>query len=208
MFGKKYDLAKYCPSAFSRFVSGHSPLPKLLPKEHPVVTFFREPAIRIASGFMCGFHDCAALGKNAYKVSACEISTELFKNQTLLELILFDYTQCVSGCMTNMLIGYPCGYGSSKLKITDLYKAVERVDACAFFGITGYWNESILLWKAMYGGNLPSAVMKNTRPVTNYSLEERVLATLMKLGLTDPFDNIVYKYALSVFAQRRHIFKV
>lgn len=137
----------------------------------------------------------------------------------------------ISGCMSKMMIGVNCGQ-SHTLSVPDLVQAIERLHtALGFVGITEYWNTSMCLFHAQFGGHVDGDGFVNVRAAADRvaqhqaghlgHLQHRTAATPvthlspavsmptdpeLDAAEVDPADTVLYQAALRVFAWRLNIY--
>jgi len=224
--GQALDRQRYCGDVFRRFDSGHYPLPKARATKHTkdvfsseghdVVTFLRDPTERFMSALLDGFHSCnmssfAAVHpwlyphvKNPANVMGAQPNyTHLFDvapRDVLVDIVTYYWT-CVEGCATRMILGDWCGDTPSthneKPTMAKVRHALERLDRFAFIGLTGRWNESVHLWRDMFGGTYSDLVYENVRPSDHQQYTHTLLDIIEEQGLVDDADTILYRFAES-----------
>lgn len=169
-----YGLMLPCQDSFERFESGHEPVPNSSDLGH-VVSMFREPKERLASGYFHRLHDCPGLRN---KVCVPRDTPENGLNgdcdrffQTPLQQqkpTIAEYNKCVGGCTAHMLAGRPCGINPDMRTIaveTDSkVKALKAIDQLGFVGITEQWPLSVCLFHVRFGGTCLRASFSNVRP--------------------------------------------
>lgn len=226
--GIKLNFTEYCSNAFSRFESGHAPLPDRIAlfqagkefwEENNIVTFLRHPNERIPSGFLHNFHDCMVdelalkyawlfpreqvLAQDASSPDYARLFHE--SNRENLTDIFTYYWRCVEGCASRMVLGYPCGNNFSRPKVTftpSLFRSVAwRLDRFAFIGLTERWEESTFLWRSVYGGNYSELILENTRPSERSEYKSILRELVNDLGLVDEADSRLYVSAEARFLQ-------
>lgn len=216
--GVELDRKKYCGDAFRRFDSGHYPLPKvqdsvdIFMEKNDVVTFLRDPLNRTISAFLDNFHSCnmstmarkyAWLYPNirnpARVMGAPPNYTRLFlesHSDSLVDIVKYYWT-CVQGCATRMIVGEWCGniLDQEPMTVAKVHAAVARLQKFAFIGITDRWNDSVNLWRHLFGGHYSKSVYKNTRPSKHKKYEGIILDIIRKHHLIDEADTIMYLFA-------------
>lgn len=88
-------------------------------------------------------------------------------NNTWLESKLQRYVECVRGCSVSMIVGYACGdHGSRELssiskEIMDF--SLRRIEKFSYVGFQEYWESSVRLFLAKFGGNFSVELLYNSR---------------------------------------------
>jgi hypothetical protein len=181
-----------------------------------VVTYFREPILRVASGFVHGFHDCSQVRGMAGMTArhACEAFTG---NDTSAEVLdrakraARLYAKCVTGCQGRMLTGSGCGSGthanatpSAESLAPRVANAVAKLRRLAFVGIVEHWSASECVFERDFprrsGRKYPAVA--NMRPSPNHQCELKVSTYLREIGTVDALDSAVYDAALAEFSRR------
>jgi hypothetical protein len=167
----------------SNIEAGHPPLPRSAdPSKY--VTILRHPITRIASGFVHGFHDCQ-------KMSSFNDGCKPVKDE-----IVLMYANCVTGCMTRMLNGIPCGGAHGSLPGRQKEGiAMDRLSKLAFVGFTDDWNDTINHFLHRF----PTALQahhfyENSRPTRNAECKRQVLDVLVRHNFSDEADMRVYTF--------------
>jgi hypothetical protein len=175
IFQRKYPPAMYgCQHSFQRFESGHAPVPGWADLGH-VVSMFRDPRERLASGYFHRLHDCPSLRNKmcVWRPKAqdglpgdCDrlFQTPLWQQKPTI----VEYNKCVGGCAAHMLAGRPCGIQPDRIKTAEemdsKVKALKSIDQLGFVGLTGQWPLSVCLFHARFGGTCLRASFTNVRP--------------------------------------------
>eukprot|EP00041_Stephanoeca_diplocostata_P034666 m.1194043 g.1194043 ORF g.1194043 m.1194043 type:complete len:216 (+) comp24559_c0_seq9:1331-1978(+) len=116
-----------------------------------------------------------------------------------------EYTRFpgIAGCQVKMLTGFRCG--SDHIATTsNLAVATDRLHtAFAFVGLTDYFNLSVCLFHAMFGGTPRALSFANYRPTEKfapgYAQEDALQAVSFN---DDPLDAALYEEARTVFVAR------
>lgn len=221
--GVRLDRKRFCGDRFRRFDSGHFPLPKLnksknssiedvFMMQNDVVTFLRNPKERMVSSVLDNFHSCnmstmAAIYpwlypniRNPARVMGHVPNySNLFHEshrESLVKIIKY-FWKCVEGCATRMVLGSWCEHDGVPLTLSKIDSAIARLDSFAFIGLTDRWNESVDLWRRLFGGDYSDRVYSNTNPSKNAPYEIIVQDIIEKEGLVDEADSILYRFAES-----------
>lgn len=116
ILGKYYNFEKLCGDSFVRFRSRHDPLPLYEGMKSysrsTVVMMMRDPKERIISGFLHDVHDCRDPELNWLRVAEnwpIRVAAFFPENRINLTRSFVRYWGCVQGCVSWMLLGYPCG---------------------------------------------------------------------------------------------------
>jgi len=174
-FQIKYPPWRYgCENSFQRFESGHAPVPPWAGLGH-VVSMFREPRERLASGYFHRLHDCPPLRNKMCvprflaqngRPGDCDRLYKIPLQQQKPTIV--EYNKCVGGCTAHMLAGRPCGIKPDMITIaaeTDSkVKALKAIKQLGFVGLTEQWPLSICLFHVRFGGNCYRASFSNVRP--------------------------------------------
>jgi hypothetical protein len=155
--------------SFTRFDSGHVPLPKTMSDDElsKVVMMVRSPKSRMSSAYIHNLHDCGPLQR---KYDMLENAPPKLALDGKIETdILAEYATCVHSCTVNMIIGHGCEYEKNKAievpskeqQALDVQTALERLRKFGFVGLTDQWDLSICLWHAKFGGECLAAEFTN-----------------------------------------------
>jgi hypothetical protein len=180
-----------------------------------VVTFFRDPIARVASGFVHGLHDCSQVSRvmGMTTTSACNAFTNNNTSTRQLEkakLGVLQYAKCVRGCQGRMVTGANCASGLRNSPRAEevaarAREAVVKLQNFAFVGLTERWEASRCVFKRDFprpsGRGYPEEAI-NMRPSANHQCEDKVAAYLRKSGVVDVLDSAVYDAALAEFSRR------
>lgn len=222
--GQRMNYTKFCGNRFKRFTGGHPPLPANLRynfnESLDIVTFLRNPVDRIISGFLHNFHGCnvdsiattrswlfpgiapkdVKPGQTSPNYSAL-FSEKYFQD---LAIVYRFYWDCVKGSATRMIIGQSYGdsWKRSPLTSHEIEISIQRIKRFSFVGLNDKWNESIRLWRCMFGADYSEYILVNTRPSEHSNLKDTLYNLTKALKLTDEADGILYHFAEAQFAFR------
>lgn len=182
LFSTYPQLRMPCQSGFKRFESGHDPLPNSADLRH-VVSMFREPKARLASGYFHRLHDCPSLrnnvcipryhpqiGKKFPPENGLPGDCDKFFQIPLQQQkpTIVEYSRCVGGCATHMLAGRPCGIKPDMIttaaEADSKAKALKTMEQLGFVGLTEQWPLSVCLFHMRFGGNCLRESFTNVRP--------------------------------------------
>lgn len=148
---------------------------------------FRQPEMRILSGYRRNMHGCWTCSK--------------MEKEQEKRLRLMEYAKELSGCVTKMLIGFRCGDSSHHLTDADVKWSIKVLHTgFVFVGILEEWPLSVCLFHAMFGGHCHKREFENLHPgsVSNtYSFYRANISDFNNWA--DPFDGAVYEAARSIF---------
>lgn len=191
-------------------------------KTEQVVSMFRHPLRRLASGFVNKYHDCnkAVIHKNQNAAYYCNILSEENPKEKELEQvhdIIKNYAKCVEGCQTRMVSGIG-GCGHYNEKSTNSYRtpntlftvnqvlkmAKEKLDKFAFVGIQENWVESSCMWRRDFQRKsgrdyLVEYTTFNNRPSHRKTCEDKIVEYLESTGWNDPLDEKFYDMAYHIY---------
>ena len=197
--------------AFSRFSSGHSPLPRAIHEtfweSNHVVTFLRDPNERIISGFLHNFHTCdepeflSILEKENVTKTNYSVLFET-KRRESLEIVFSSYWKCVQACAAKMILGFWCGNNFSdtfEFSTENLQSSISRMLNFSFVGVTEDCNGSVQRWQDRFGGNLSEIVYQNMRPSPQPEFKSILRQLVHSMGLEDSFDSTLVSITRSVF---------
>jgi len=186
---------KLCPkSKFGHFANGHRPLGASADLQH-VVIMVRQPALRIASGYLHNLHDCKRM---QWKTHIREQDKRKTGLNTVTKVNFTAYAECVGGCMTNMLMGRVCSRSTSALSNDTVSAAVEKVKAVGFVGLTEEWLLSVCLFHVKFGGDMLKAELVNVRKAPQPSSEDKLVYILNSTGFVAA-DHAMYTAARKRF---------
>merc|ERR1740129_1193768 len=100
--------------------------------------------------------------------------------------------------MTNMLLGNWCNSSSASLSDEMVQRAVEKVKAIGFVGLTEEWLLSVCLFHAKFGGDMLQAEQVNVRKAPEQSSGDKLVHILKSANFT-PADQVVYVAAQERF---------
>jgi hypothetical protein len=182
LFSTYPQLWMGCQRSFKHFEIGHDPLPKSVDRRH-VVSVFREPKARLASGYFHNLHDCPSLRNSVCIPRYHPQMPKGFPDwnglpgdcdrffQTPLQQqkpTILEYSRCVGGCATHMLTGTPCGFKPGTIttaaEADSKAKALKAIEQLGFVGLTEQWPLSVCLFHMRFGGNCLRASFTNVRP--------------------------------------------
>ena len=187
------DCGRYLKPGHPPFVSDAHPCGYL--------TNLRDPLVRIASGFVHGFHDCPSMGNigNRNNNEPLTIQKSLRACRNLTDDIVLAYANCVSGFMTRMLAGASCGGKGENVTDDQEQLANKRLAQMAFVGITDDWKASIKCFLARFPNRLKDDgffVEHHENPSPSSDCRNRVLSVLHRHNFTDATDMRLYEKAL------------
>ncbi|CAM9517467.1 unnamed protein product, partial [Phaeothamnion confervicola] len=215
-FMKDFPLSEWCPGGFDTFHSGHCGAPTEVVADRPgnIAMMVRDPVERLVSGFLHNFHDCPEM-HSLYSVDPDGLpwysvpSGPWEGNSAELDHMLFQYGTCVEGCTVKQINGRECLMDSSRRPLEEeIELALNVVAKIGFIGITGRWEESVSLWRRMFGGNYSSAVLGNTRPSNQGDLRRRLSQRLRESGWRDYADDAFFAAAERVFNERMQLYDI
>lgn len=194
------EFKETCYPKFAHMEFGHSPPdPEAYASDASFVAMFREPASRMASGFVHAFHDCPGMTK---KYGCSEKSFDMCPAVAdVTDEKVREYFDCVKGCQARMVLGRGCpndGHGPA-----DGHKVEKLIEErYSYVGITERFEQSLKDFHRLMGATaeLPSEAFAVTNPQRGGDLGEdiegKVVAALQRLGLTDWEDEATYAAAL------------
>ncbi|CAM9612673.1 unnamed protein product [Choristocarpus tenellus] len=199
-----------CPGKFSRFRNGHEPLTLKARRGQAghVVLMLRPPLTRIVSGYLHNFHDCIGMQeKYGVMENGPRRDAAMDKDSVILE-----YAKCVRGCAARMLTGEHCGLTPGRRRKSktgekrQALMALKILDRAAFVGMTDYWEESVCLFEAMYGGNFTGSTLTNVRPSPQAG--RNWTDVLVNHGFEDWADEALYVRSKEKFKKLKSVYFV
>mmetsp|Transcript_46310 Transcript_46310/g.108692 ORF Transcript_46310/g.108692 Transcript_46310/m.108692 type:complete len:358 (-) Transcript_46310:367-1440(-) len=214
-------MAGQCMSLFTRW-GFHEPVDTHRGK---IVTVVREPMSRIVSGYLYRFIGCKPMihkyGVRSFKKDAPKKLRKLqhlywdevmeMDNNEFVTFVrenyaeggagILAYAKCVEGSQASIL----SGFGRDHQNKSGLVEAALQTlnEQVVFVGITDRWHETASLFLSLFGSNttLTKESDTNVRPsiVTDNSLKNDVLDTLLQSGFHDLADEAVYAKAVEKF---------
>eukprot|EP00039_Didymoeca_costata_P003417 m.67520 g.67520 ORF g.67520 m.67520 type:complete len:351 (+) comp11897_c0_seq1:122-1174(+) len=186
---KRYKLSIYCdPNTFdrSRPLAFHMPVPPQLYNSQRGVALLRDPRKRDFSAF----HSKHADGMKK------QLKPSLKRVETLGDYMAFPG---IRSCQVKMMTGRYCAE-YSLVTNQDLENAKKHLStALAFVGLTDYFNESVCLFHAMFGGNPRESSFSHARPTSQFSSGYESSEAPF---VDDPFDEALYMEARKIFVSR------
>jgi hypothetical protein len=212
---------------------GHRSLPSSFKgAKVAIVSLFREPVARVASGYFHNLHDCRRMQRK-YGLNEWD-DVGLFTNATLRRTVygergvnlpvLLEYAACVGACHTRMLLHTGCGddrgpLGRGVRNITHalalaelspagqamVRRAVKLVsETLAFVGVTELFRESVQAFGAFAAVPVvPRLDFGNTRPSWADRGQKAVAeAALAHMPLVDTFVYRAASERLAAFTSR------
>lgn len=149
---------------------------------HRVVALFRDPHDRRRSEF---FYLTKKLSLTKNNINCCGFITNSIKTNMVpilsknvsTEQRLHNYLEFVrpyQGCMTNMIMGRRCFYGTPSPKMVS--RAISFVtNEMEFVGLQEKWNASVKLWHARFGGVIFDNELTQKRTNTDSSIQNDIL---------------------------------
>ncbi|KAK3233048.1 hypothetical protein CYMTET_56634 [Cymbomonas tetramitiformis] len=208
-------------------------LPPLLGHQHlPLiavpysVALFRDPATRLSSAATHVMREPRTAKWHQRHDNVKLLSEHLQTVAAETAPLAYAMHPGVTGCQTRMLLGHSCVDRNWRATEADVVKAERRLTRLAFIGITEYFDASVCLWHAMYGGRAPRVAFHNMRPgiypppapprelvseaeeqavqgspstPKNMSAKESLTSRLQEL---DSADMRVYTFAKRIFLER------
>lgn len=175
-----------------RQITSHFPVASNSANLSGAVAMFRNPITRILSAFHHNLHSFRMGPGSNRKMRNKVKSVEDFANWP-----------GISGCQTKMMLGQFCGKSFTKhvpdVPQEKIKEAVEKVKKFSFVGLTEYWNLSICLFHAQFGGEISSTEFENSR-MGVYTHTQSSTDDIK--DVKDSVDEVIYKEALRVFVQR------
>lgn len=173
----------------------HVPLPKdITPEElSSTLALFRQPQVRLVSHYFYRHRQFVNSPEKLELVADPDKACNWILQRNFLSMA------------TRMMLGYP-RYVKAPIHLTpvDADTACKRVKQFGFIGITDYWEASICLFHAQFGGEQRSAELLNTRQ--NPSGVDKKTFNYVKQGLppacNDSLDLIVFSCAADTFMTR------
>ena len=193
--------ARCAPDAFeSQLGVSHPPLTTDQAHRAHVVGMFRAPIDRVASGLAHNFHDCEAVPRHLnVSCSATHNDYGCAAKVADLEQATLMYADCVTGCVTRMLTGTPCGRNSIKAPAAASRNslAISRLQtAFKFMGDTGMWNRSVCIFCGLFAPRLQAydydLLFENVRPSKAEDTVEKAKSILRAHKWYDVADEAVY----------------
>ena len=176
----------------------HVPLPSDITDNELryTMSFFREPEKRIISHFYFNHPRLFTRTDHQGKL--------LQKDPNAICQWLLDNNYI--SMMTKMILGYHRFDSVTKQNLTlfDAADACDKVRALGFIGITDYWDASICLFHAEFGGEARSAEKINTRknPTGVKQNQVKKIKDGLPRACRDELDGHVYSCALDEFFRR------
>eukprot|EP00043_Microstomoeca_roanoka_P020477 m.250022 g.250022 ORF g.250022 m.250022 type:complete len:319 (-) comp17172_c0_seq4:48-1004(-) len=188
-FVKKYMNHTTCDGFVTlRSPAGHHPLTREEQMQGNLVALFRDPRHRDFSGWRV--HGTRGTEFHPYD--------------------LHDYVEMHRACQIRMMLGLECNTikNMKELYFTPTPKQVKFASellshAFAFVGLTDYWNESVCLFHAMFGGDITPKEMLNVRPGVANLPEEKPSAMDIDVK-EDPYDWDIYMVSRVVANENKH----
>lgn len=223
------DLLKRCPSrSIANVRPGHRPLPSNVDGSRvAIVSLFRDPVVRVASGYFHNLHDCRSL-QTKYGFNEWDdvglfrkpaVRRSVYGERGVNEAVLLEYATCVGACHTRMLLNSGCGDprgalgavrrdGARPLSLAEMPRAARSMvrraihlvrTTLAFVGTTELFRESMQAFGAFAAVPVvPRLDFENTRPSwADKALKEVAEAALANATLV---DSLVYTAARERFA--------
>ncbi|KAG8463482.1 hypothetical protein KFE25_004993 [Diacronema lutheri] len=212
---------------------GHRPLPSNFKGQKvAVVSLFRDPVARVASGYFHNLHDCRRLqrkhGFNEWDdvglFSNAPARERVFGPTGVRIPVLLEYASCVSACHTRMLLNGGCGYERGALgaslrndshapPLETLPRESQRLirsavrmvrDRLSFVGVTELFRESVHAFGTFAGVPVVSALdFGNTRPSwANRAQKEAAEGALRNALLVDSFVYAAAQERLAAFQRQ------
>lgn len=132
----------------------HKPLTNAIPLKY-VVSFFRKPNQRLASGFAYGRHNAQGMRMwQPYENNTAGIVAKIYA-------MLHDGRNAANddylgknflGCQTNMILGRGCMQGTPTDPSKDAKEAISKVEKFRFVGLVEEWPLSICLFNYLTTG--------------------------------------------------------
>jgi len=212
---------------------GHRPLPSNFKGQRvAIISLFRDPVARVASGYFHNLHDCRRLQRK-YGFNEWH-DVGLFSNAPARERVfgptgvripvLLEYAACVAACHTRMLLTGGCGDErgalGSRLRNDSHAPPLETLPAesqrligravrvvrntLAFVGITELFRESVHAFGTFAGVPVvPALDFGNTRPSwANRAQKEAAEGALRNALLVDSFVYAAAKERLAAFQRQ------
>ena len=175
------------------------------------VTMMRQPALRLISSFFDGgghwegFND--KLHTNMLKKweTYPQEEPDQIKQTTIRKALEYIYHPHMIGCVTKMLLGYPCysDYLSkqSSFNVTALHVAKQRLRQFFFVGIFEHYEESIRLFHRIANVSTQphwTELKKQRFTVIDPEIRAILLANV-STSFVDPYDDELYAQAKEWF---------
>lgn len=228
-------LEEHHCSSYGRIANvrpGHRPLPSTFKGQRvAIISLFRDPVSRIASGYFHNLHDCRRLQRK-YGFNEWD-DVGLFKNGAARRLVygergvnvpvLLEYAACVSACHTRMLLNSGCGdergalgqavrNDTHAMSLEQLPRAGQSMirravslvsNTLAFVGVTELFRESVQAFGAFAGVPVaPSLDYGNTRPSWAGKAQKAIAeAALANATLVDTFVYRAARERLAAFTR-------
>jgi len=184
-----------------------------------VVSLFRKPLARLASGLVHKYHQCGVgeLRAVASYKNVCEVLTNPSSSKEDIDRVhkaIDLYAECVEGCQTRMASGMgSCGHwGQPTIPKSETFDSIlthakNKSDHFAFVGLTEKWAESICMWEHYFprpSGHpyYPEFMLHNVRPTSNKGCEDYIVEYLEGRGYRDELDDAFYAHAESLYQRR------
>ena len=209
-----------CSGSFTANSGGdHHPLSTTDRVTGRVVSLFRAPKTRIASGYAHDFHDCPPLRE---RFNCSDVNKYDCARQPAVvmqrERVVLEYARCVDGCTTRMIMGMPCGrhdlpFHQALTKETTERAIAQRIAAenvvsrqFVFLGDTDHWRLSICQFVSIYkplhheaGYDIPK-LFHNIRATRSKDLEMHARTVLDRVRWNDT-DVPLYRKAVARMTQ-------
>lgn len=176
----------------------HPPLPDNADKT-AVVSFFRRPDQRLASGYAYARKHKFALHlwghQGAGDNSGLTFKKAVQEGKSAVDDEVLD--KDFHGCQTNMVLGRGCMAGTPENPIKDAEEAIKIVKQFFFVGLTEEWLTSICLFNYLVSGEkfVTGAQLKDTRPSSG-----KAASDYNTKGTTvDAADEKLYEYVKKRF---------
>ena len=168
------------------------------PGEHRAVT---DDVLQQFDGALFGmFRDPISRTQSAFSYQNLRFNGSLGRTYNLLQ-----YAQHLRGMVTKMLAGQEdgndCRVPGRKCNtqvLPDVRKAIARLSAFRFVGLTEFWNESVCLLHLQLGGRCLSVELQNNRK-TGATMPDIDHKMRRALRAADPYDWALYQAAERVF---------
>ena len=197
---------KQCKKATTRFMGGHSGLVERHTSSG--VTILRDPVERVVSGFMHNFHWCPHIGKrylgDGFSFARPAIhSREFWKDKVGNLTLVREYAECTRGMATLMLNGLDRRTQPFRRPTaSETRHAVQTILSFAFVGLQEEWDETVCLYRAMFGGhNMSSLPFASARKSPLPGLKGQVRESLRAIDWLDEDEWLVYDAARNRFKQ-------
>ena len=194
---------KYCKNNlnfFHHFESGHESLPPdAIKNKVSIITMFRDPYLRMLSGYYYNLHDCQKL--NPKKIRDREVSKDFYAKHENDLIFLKSYFECVQHMSYRMVHGINV-YKPTKIPNQSHDVTKKIIQSIKYFGLQDKWSTSICLFHRMFGGDCLKIEFHNARPGSNDKKFTREVAFRMMYEKEKEFDHWLFQYVHDVFFQR------